>query len=171
MRIILASILLLASATATAAEPIAELKALAPYIGTWTSIQKPDDCEKFVDVQKWEWAFRGQVIRLTHSVNGGEYAGESLIHWDATAKNIIYRYVNTSNFYTDGIITILKDGSLEVRENIFSSNKMGRQSHSGYRIEDGKMHSWSKFLTEGTWGEADHYTYNNTPDAVIMLSD
>ena len=40
----------------------------------------PDDAT--YDIQHWERALNGNAIKITHSVNNGEYGGESMIMWD-----------------------------------------------------------------------------------------
>ena len=136
------------------AAPLEQLKPLAPFIGIWTAASgTADSSDKFEDVAKWEWAFGGKVVRITHSVNKGAYAGESLIHWDDVEEKIIYRYVNTATFYTDGIITPQPDGSIQVHEFVRGSNTGPTESLSGYKVENDILVTWSKFKTDGKWGE------------------
>ena len=159
------------SFSAAATDPIAELKSLAPYAGVWQTVPMTGGSDKkFKDVQKWEWVFGGRAMRLTHSVNDGAYAGESLIHWDGAQQKIIYRYVNTETFYTDGVITPTGDG-LEVREFVRGATTGPTESLSGYRIEDGKLIAWSKFKTNGKWGEIGTYIYERAPDAALIFKD
>ena len=171
MRMFLAALLLIASPTVSASEPLVEMKPLSPFIGTWTTVANPDTKNKFEDVAKWEWAFGGKVVRITHSVNQGSYSGESLIHWDAEQKKIIYRYVNNNSFYTDGTITPLADGSITVHEFVRGSASGPTETRPAYKIENGKMVTWAKFLTDGTWGKASHMTYKLTPDAQPIIKD
>lgn len=171
MRLLVGLSFIIFSIGATAAEPISALKPLAPFIGTWTSISgSVDGSEKFEDVAKWEWAFKGQVVRITHSVNQGAYAGESLIHWDDTAGKIIYRYVNTAGFYTDGTIIPKSDGSIDVHEYVRESKSGPTESLSNYRLENGQIKAWSKFKKDGEWAEPRHITYKATPDAAVITN-
>ena len=60
------------------------LKPLKSYIGkTFKGEFSNSTPEKPVfDVQHWERILNGKGIRITHSVNNGEYGGESIIMWD-----------------------------------------------------------------------------------------
>ncbi len=166
MRFLIAALILLVSASASA-EPIKELASLAPFTGkTWRTIDgSVDGSDNFVDTSKWEWILHGRVVRITHSIGDGSYAGESLIHWDDVQGKIIYRYVTTAGFYTDGVITPVENG-IEVHEFVRGSKSGPTETLSAYRIEDGRMHGWSKLLIGGVWGEANEFVYEETPDAV-----
>lgn len=155
-----------------AAEPIPELKSLEPFIGTWKTVSgSADGSQNFEDVSKWEWAFGGKIVKITHSVNQGSYFGESLIGWDAQQGKIVYRYVNNAGFYTDGVITPTSDG-IEVHEYVRGANSGPSETLSGYKIdEQGNMVTWSKFKTDDKWGETNKSVYASSPDATVVFKD
>ena len=39
------------------------------------------------DISNWERALNGNAIRILHSVNNGEYGGESIIMWNAKKES------------------------------------------------------------------------------------
>lgn len=170
----LASLLLAASFTlfspaAKAAEPIDELAPLTPFIGTWRSVSGAvDGTDTFTDISKWEWILAGRVVRITHNVNDGDYAGESLIHWDGQQGKIIYRYVNTADFFTDGVITPT-DGGINVHEYVRGASSGPTETRSFYGIKDGQIHAWSQFLTDGEWSEKSDVVYERAPMAQVNL--
>ncbi|MEX0298023.1 MAG: hypothetical protein AB3N28_03065 [Kordiimonas sp.] len=171
MRYFIITIFAFLSSSISAA-PSEQLKALSPFIGTWTSVDgSVDGSNSFQDIAKWEWAFDGKVVRITHSVNKGAYAGESLIHWDDVQGKIIYRYVNTASFYTDGTITPKDDGSIDVHEFVRGSKTGPTESLSNYRVENGQLRSWAKFKTDGKWAEPNDVVYNSTPDATLTINN
>ena len=61
-----------------------------------------------VDVSRFEVALNGQAVRNLHSINDGEYGGETLIVWDQEKQAIVYYYFTTAGFYTTG--TMRADG-------------------------------------------------------------
>lgn len=160
MRRLLVLFLALLGATAHAHEPITELSPLAPFTGkTWKSVSGSVDASNAAtDISKWEWAMHGRAVRITHSVGDGAYGGESLIHWDGEQQKIIFRYVTTAGFYTDGIITPV-DGGIEVHEDVSSASGGPTEARSGYRLVDGEMHGWSQFKSGGQWGEVSQFRY------------
>src|SRR5262245_58939948 len=98
---------------ATAAELTSRLAALAPLVGkTWRGVfpeSKPD--KPVVDVSRFEVALNGQAVRNLHSINDGEYGGETLIVWDQEKKAIVFYYFTTAGFYTTGTIAA-EDGGV-----------------------------------------------------------
>lgn len=165
---LLAALFLLLAMPARA-EPLEELASLAPFIGTWKTVSGAvDGSDNFTDVSKWEWVLKGRVVRITHSVNDGAYAGESLIHWDGQQGKIIYRYVTTADFFTDGVITPTADG-ISVHEYVRGASSGPTETRSSYSIKDGKIHAWSQFLTDGTWSEKSDVVYEPAPGAEVTL--
>ena len=69
------------------------------------------------DIQYWERALNGNAIKITHSVNNGEYGGESMIIWDAELGSLVSWYFTTAEFYTQSTI-IIEDGKLVSYEKV-----------------------------------------------------
>ena len=69
------------------------------------------------DIQHWERALNGNAIKITHSVNNGEYGGESMIMWDAKLGSLVSWYFTTAGFYTKATV-IIEDGKLVSHENV-----------------------------------------------------
>ena len=61
------------------------LKPFERYIGkTFKGEFSNSTKEKPVfDISRWERILNGMAIKITHSVNDGEYGGVSIITWDA----------------------------------------------------------------------------------------
>ena len=59
----------------------ASLSPLAPYVGRVFSAEMavPDAPKPAIDVQRWEEILGGKAVRITHSINGGDYGGDSLV--------------------------------------------------------------------------------------------
>lgn len=163
--LIAAFVLQAALAPFASAEPSKKLAPLAPFVGkTWkTSSVNPDGTNGFTDVTRWEWIMKGQAIRILHSVNGGSYGGESLIHYDPSTEHIIYRYVTTAGFYTNGVITITDEGFTVEEDVVGLPDVIGVRA--GYMIRDGKMETWSQFINRDGEGPINRATYEESPDA------
>ncbi|WP_020399629.1 hypothetical protein [Kordiimonas gwangyangensis] len=163
MRLIVATILAFMSVKAFAYEPIPELAPLAPFVGkTWKSEgDGSDESEASADISKWEWAMHGRAVRITHAVGGGSYGGESLIHWDAQLQKIIFRYLTTAGFYTDGVITPTDDG-IEVHEYVRGAKSGPTEARSGYKMSGGEMHGWAQFKVDGEWAALSEFRYHET---------
>ena len=89
------------------------LAPLAPWVGLTFRGELADSTpeQPKVDVQHWERILNGQAIRIMHSINDGEYGGETLVIWDSERQTIAYWYVTTAGFHTEGTINPKADGN------------------------------------------------------------
>ncbi|MGH7598196.1 MAG: hypothetical protein ACREOI_17725 [bacterium] len=174
MILLIPAIILIASARlATAQDELVEnLKFFKPYIGkTWRGELKGAGQEKpAIDISRWERALNGQAVRIVHSVNNGEYGGESIILWDNQKKSLVYYYFTTAGFYTHGTMT------LENNKYIYHEYVTGYQNASiteakgtGEFTADGKLINKSQYLKNGKWedGHAAVYIEDTTAQVVF----
>src|SRR6185295_12163505 len=96
------AVLGLAPAAAPAAELNVHLQPLKGLVGkTWRgTLSKPGAAKVQVDVQRWDEALNGQAVRILHSINDGDYGGESLVVWDKERQSLVFTYFTTADFYT-----------------------------------------------------------------------
>src|SRR2546422_6418074 len=98
-------------ATAAAADPSANLakplEPLRPFLGkTWKGPFKSSTPEKpKYDIAKWERALNGQAVRILHSINDGEYGGETLGMWEPQTERAGVQYFTPPRFFTRGPLT------------------------------------------------------------------
>ena len=78
------------------------LKSFEPHIGkTFKGEFSNSTPEKPIyDISHWERALNGNAVRIMHSVNNGEYGGESIIMWDRIKESLVSFYFTTAGFYT-----------------------------------------------------------------------
>jgi hypothetical protein len=94
-------------------DPIPEhFKPFLPFTGkTWKGEFASSTPEKPIfDVSRWEFVLNNQAVRVLHSVNQGEYGGETLIMWDTSRSCLSYWYFTTAGFFTQGTMKF-EDGS------------------------------------------------------------
>ena len=84
------------------------LKPLQSYIGKTFKGEFANSTpeNQTYDIQHWERALNGNAIKITHSVNNGEYGGESMIMWDAKVESLVSWYFTTAGFYTQATMII-----------------------------------------------------------------
>lgn len=90
-KICLTAMLLLVCSALFAQENLSEhLAPLKPFIGkTWVgTFNNSSDGKQTIDVSRWERALNGQAVRILHSINNGEYGGESILYWDKEKKSL-----------------------------------------------------------------------------------
>jgi hypothetical protein len=147
------------------------LLSFKPVIGkTWKGELKSASSEKSVfDVSRWERALNGKAIRILHSLNNGQYGGESLIFWDSQRAEIISFYVTTAGFYTEGNITF-KDGQFYSHEIVKGDqNGITEVKAIGELLPDGTLHSKSQYLQNGEWTEWQEVIYKEDPTAKVIF--
>lgn len=149
----------------------APLRPFEPFIGkTWKGKFKgPSDDEPVFDISRWERALNGKAIRILHSLNEGQYGGESLIFWDSQREEIISIYVTTAGFYTEGTITF--EGSKFHSHEFVKGNQNGitEVRAVGELLPDGSLQSKSQYLQNGEWTEWQEVVYREDPSAKVIF--
>ena len=67
------------------------LKPFQNYIGkTFKGESENSTPEKPIyDISHWDRLLNGNAIRIMHSVNNGEYGGESIVIWDTKKESLV----------------------------------------------------------------------------------
>lgn len=121
------------------------------------------------DVLRVERALNGRAVRLLHSVNEGEYGGETIVMWDQGAEKLIYYYFTTAGFYTSGSIVSTADGYRSTESVTGSQNGVTEVRAATTRIDDGHFTVSSSYLRDGEWVQGHQVAYENTPKAEVIF--
>lgn len=136
---------------------------------TWKGIVDNRNKEKpLYDVSKFERALNGQAIRNIHSVNNGDYGGETIIYWDKTKEILIYYYFTTAGFYTHGTFKV-EDGKL-ISHEFVEGNAQGITEVKGISeiTADGKLSVKTQYFANGKWEDGRDSIYEETTEPVIF---
>ena len=158
---------------AAQAEMNPHFEALKPFLGrTWRGIFQNSTPEKpMVDVSRFELALSGQAVRNRHSVNDGEYAGESFIVWDETQQSLVYYYFTTAGFHTTGTMRV-EDGVLVSREVVTGAADGITEVKGTMALRaDGRMHVKTQYLKNGQWVDGRDMDYAVDAQAVVRLKE
>jgi hypothetical protein len=163
---------ILLATSALAAEPSPHFAPLKPLLGkTWRAPlpKAPASDKPGADVARWELALNGQAVRVLHSINDGEYGGESLIVWDAEKKSLVFYYFTTGGFYTTGTATT-EGGALVTVETV-KGNAEGITEVKGVTrmLPDGRMHVKTQYLKNGAWTDGRDMHYAEAPGAEVRF--
>jgi hypothetical protein len=133
------------------------------------TLSERDEEKPIVDVSGWERATNGMVVRNLHSVNDGEYEGETIIHWNRERQALKYFYLTTAGFFTRGTMTV-DDGVISTRE-LVTGNKNGITEVTGKSElqPDGRLRTRSQYLQNGNWVEGHYGTYLPYPSAGVRF--
>ena len=100
-----------------------QLEAFRPFLGKTYRGEFKMSGKAAVDVSNWEAALDGHAIRILHSLNEGEYRGETMIVWNANEEALKFYYFTNAGFYTIGTATF--DGNSFVSREIVTGNADG----------------------------------------------
>lgn len=156
----------------TAAAPLNEhLKVFEPLLGkTFRGEFANSTPEKpVIDVSRWERALNGQAVRTLHSVNDGQYGGESIIMWDPKEERLVCWYFTTAGFYTKGTLEIADGSWTAVEEVTGSANGVTQVKSVGKMLESGEMRTEAQYLIDGEWKPGHAVTYKPAPDAAVVF--
>lgn len=151
---------------AVAGELDPRLAALAPYVGHTFSARMgpPGNEDAAVDVQQWELALGGKAVQITHSINGGDYGGRSLIMWDVATQSIRYWYVTNADFYTHGSMTAAGDSLVTLEDVVGNAGGVEQVEGVWRRTADG-LSVASRMRAGGQWQPRRVTAYRETPGA------
>ncbi len=163
---ILSLVLAFTAAAPALAELDPRLAPLGPYVGrTFSARMSPPGAEPAtVDVQQWEEILGGKAVRITHSINGGEYGGESLLFWDVARETIAYWYVTTADFYTHGTMSAGGDSLVTHELVVGNAGDISEVEGVWRRTADGHSVT-SRMMSGGQWQAKRTTEYRETPDA------
>ena len=164
-------ILFLSSSVYAQEALINALEPFRPFLGkTFRGELAESTPEKPVmDISKWERALNGRAIRNLHSLNNGEYGGETIIYYDKDKKSLIYYYFTTAGFYTHG--TMKFEGDTVISHEFVEGNENGitEVKSTATIMEDGKLHNKSMYFKNGEWIDGHEATYVEAPDAEVIF--
>lgn len=150
---------------------IAELKQFEPFIGkTYKGIHANSTPEKpVIDISRWERHLNGNAVRIEHSINDGEYGGETIIFWDKQAQNIRYFYFTTAGFFTEADVSF--DGKVMISREKVTGNKNGitEVKAKAWIMEDGSMKTESEYLKNGQWVKGHSAIYTEAPEEKVIF--
>lgn len=150
-------------------ELVSELKVFEPLIGkTFRGKFANSTPEKPVfDVSHWERALNGRAVRILHSVNDGEYGGETLVMWNEKEKRITFWYFTTAGFVTQGHFEINGEEWASVEKVTGNKNGITEVKATSILKKDGSLHVISKYLKDNEWVPGHEIHYLPAPDAKV----
>jgi hypothetical protein len=150
---------------------IPQLEPFRPYIGkTWRGEFKNSTQEKpIIDVSRWERALNGQAIRTLHSINRGEYGGESIITWDAAKKSLVFHYFTTAGFITIGTVTFSEGRMISHEKVTGEAGGVTEVRSTNEILPDGSMSTKSEYLKSGQWEPGHAAVYREDPKAEVVF--
>jgi hypothetical protein len=147
------------------------LKIFEPLVGkTYRGEFASSTPEKPVfDVSRWERAMNGQAVRILHSVNDGEYGGETILMWDSNRNKVAFWYFTTAGFHTEGTMEI--DGKVwtSTEKVTGEANGVTEVKASSEVTPEGGFIMKSEYFRNGAWEKGHEIHYKLAPDAEVRF--
>ncbi len=149
-------------------DPFAPLR---PLLGkTWqATMVTPGEEKPMVDVSRWELVLNGRAVRVLHSVNEGEYGGETIIVWDPVKESLSCFYFTTAGFFTSGTMQ-WQDGALVSHEQVTGNQNGITEVRATSRIlPDGRLHTKAQYRKDGAWVAGHEFFYTENPQVRVVF--
>ena len=146
---------------------------LRPLLGkTWKGVfPSSTPAKPVVDVSRFELVLNGQAIRNLHSINGGDYGGESLIVWDKAKDSLVFYYFTTAGFYTTGTLKAEAGGFVAHELVTGDADGITEVKSTSRVLPDGRLHVVSQYLKKGQWIDGRDVHYSEDKEAVVRFKE
>ena len=122
------------------------------------------------DISNWERALNGNAIRILHSVNNGEYGGESIIMWNAKKESLCSWYFTTAGFFTEATLYFEDDKLISIEDVTGNVNGITQVKAVIDLLPNGQLVNSSEYLMNGNWVEGHKIHYNEEPNGKVKFN-
>ncbi len=147
------------------------LEPLRPFLNkTFRGVFKNSTPEKpLVDVMRMERAMNGKAIRSIHSLNEGEYGGETLIYWDAEKKAVSFFYLTTAGFRTEGTLEVSQGKFTSIEDVKGDANGITKVRGTSELKSDGTIMVTAEYFAKDRWMPGRETLYKEDPSAKLIF--
>ena len=121
------------------------------------------------DVSHWERILNGMAIRIMHSVNDGEYGGESIITWDAEKNSLVSSYFTTAGFTTNAAMHFEEGKLISIEDVTGNENGITKVKAIIELLPNGDLRNSSKYFMNGSWVDGHEIYYTEDPKAKVIF--
>ena len=111
----------------------------------------------------------GNGIKITHSVNNGEYGGESVIMWDGGLEKLVSWYFTTAGFYTQADIEIDDGKIIFIEEVTGNQNGITKVKSITQLLPNGEKHTKAQYLQNEKWIDGHEISYKEVSSTKIIF--
>jgi len=122
------------------------------------------------DVQIWERILNGMAIRIIHSVNDGEYGGESIITWDIEKKSLVSSYFTTAGFTTNAVLHFENDKLISVEDVVGNKSGITKVKAVIEILPNGDLLNSSEYFMKGVWVDGHQIYYKEDSKAKAIFN-
>ena len=121
------------------------------------------------DISHWERILNGMAIRIMHSVNEGEYGGESIITWSAEKNSLVSSYFTTAGFTTNAVLHFEDNKLISIEDVVGNENGITKVKAIIEFLTNGDLRNSSKYLMNDVWVDGHTIYYKEAPNAKVVF--
>ncbi len=147
------------------------LKGLDPFIGKTFKgifINSTPDKPNF-DIKHWDRALNGNVVRITNSVNNGEYGGERLILWDPEQESLVSWYFSTAGIISNSVVEIEKNKLISIEDVSNNDNGILKIKTIYFLTKNGNLMYKIKYFMDDIWVDGYEMIYEVDLKAEVIF--
>ena len=142
------------------------LTGLKPFIGNTykgnfinSTIENP-----MIDVLSFERALNGNAVKVTHSVNSGEFGGETMVMWNPEKEGLQSWYFTSAGSLTVQNVQIQKDTFISIENVAGNQNGITKVKTIIEVLHGDQIQKRTKYLMNNLWKDGSEIIYNKIND-------
>ena len=142
------------------------LTGLKPFIGNTykgdfinSTIENP-----MIDVLSFERALNGNAVKVIHSVNNGEFGGETMVMWNPEKEGLQSWYFTSAGSLTIQNVQIKKDTFISIENVERNQNGITKVKTIIEVLHGNQITKRTKYLMNNIWKDGSETIYNKVHD-------
>ena len=142
------------------------LTGLKPFIGNTykgnfinSTIENP-----MIDVLSFERALNGNAVKVIHSVNNGEFGGETMVMWNPEEGGLQSWYFTSAGSLTIQNVQIKKDTFISIENVERNKNGITKVKTIIEVLHGNQIKKRTKYLMNNLWKDGSETIYNKVHD-------
>ena len=142
------------------------LNGLKPFIGNTYKGNFINSTKEnpMIDIISFERALNGNAVKVTHSVNNGEYGGETMVMWNSEKGGLQSWYFTSAGSLTIQNVQIKKDTFICIEDVAGNKNGITKVKTIIEVLHGNQIQKRTKYLMNNLWKDGSEIIYNKVND-------
>ena len=142
------------------------LNGLKPFIGNTYKGNFINSTKEnpMIDIISFERALNGNAVKVTHSVNNGEYGGETMVMWNSEKEGLQSWYFTSAGSLTIQNVQIKKDTFICIEDVAGNKNGITKVKTIIEVLHGNQIQKRTKYLMNNLWKDGSEIIYNKVND-------
>ena len=142
------------------------LNGLKPFIGNTYKGNFINSTKEnpMIDIISFERALNGNAVKVTHSVNNGEYGGETMVMWNSEKEGLQSWYFTSAGSLTIQNVQIKKDTFISIEDVAGNKNGITKVKTIIEVLHGNRIQKRTKYLMNNLWKDGSEIIYNKVND-------